>query len=144
MVKGIYTKKIQVGAEPTTIHQRKEGDEWIDYNGRKWIKKNGKREQITKVPSRGFRNCNDCDNLILKTIDTHTYNRFQRCKYCQLEFEAKLKREDKWVDWVKKMEEKRWEAILAEYETEMDELKESKSPFDKTIANALGNHELGK
>ena len=42
------------------------------------------------------------------------------------------------------MEEKRWEAILKEYEIEMEEMKETKTPFDNTIANALANHEHNK
>ena len=62
--------------------------------------------------------------LILKTIDQQTYDRMQKCKYCQIDFEMKLKREGKWEDWVKEQEEKRWEAVLAEYESEMNEIKE--------------------
>ncbi len=55
----------------------------------------------------------------------------------------KLKREDKWKDWVKEQEEKRWEAVLAEYESEMDGIKKADSPFDETVAKAIGNHEQG-
>ena len=143
MVRGIYDRPIQVGVEPTTIQQRKEGEEWIDHNGRKWIKKDGKRQQITKIPPRGFRKCNDCDKLILKTIDNQTYNRFQRCKYCQLEFEADLYRNGKWQSWVKEQEEKRWGAILKEYESEM-ELNKDANPFDKSVANALSNENIKK
>ena len=53
----------------------------------------------------------------------------------------KLKREGKWEDWVKEMETKRWEAVLAEYESEMKLLDNSKGAFDKTVANALANNE---
>ena len=144
MVRGIHTRKIQVGAEPKTLQQRKEGEKWIDANGRKWIKENGKRKQLTKVPPRGFDKCNDCEKLILKTIDRHTYNRMGRCKYCQIDFEMNLKKEGKWEDWVIEMEKKRWEAVLKEYESEMNEMTETKTPFDKTIANAIANHEHRK
>jgi hypothetical protein len=144
MIRGIHARKIQVGAEPKTIHQRKEGEKWVDANGREWIKENGKRKQLTKVPPIGLDKCNDCENLILKTIDRHTYNRMGRCKYCQINFEADLKLEGKWEDWVNEMEEKRWEAVLKEYEIEMDEISKTKTPFDKTIANALANHEHRK
>jgi tRNA G10 N-methylase Trm11 len=77
----------------------------------------------------------------LKTIDQQTYDRFQKCKYCQMEFEANLKRKGEWEDWVKEMEEKRWEAVLAEYESEMNLQDSSKGAFDKTVANAIANHE---
>ena len=66
-----------------------------------------------------------------------------RCKYCQIDFEMKLKEDGKWKDWVKEMEEKRWETVLKEYEDEMKELVE-KNPFDKTVANSLANHEHRK
>ena len=39
------------------------------------------------------------------------------------------------------METKRWETVLAEYEAEMELLDNSKGAFDKTVANALANHE---
>ena len=40
MLNGTH-RKIQVGSEPKTIHQRKEGERWTDGNGREWIKING-------------------------------------------------------------------------------------------------------
>ena len=144
MVKGIYDRPIQVGYESKTDLQRKEGEEWTDARGRSWKIENGKRKQITKVPPRGFDKCSDCEKLILKSIDQQTYNRMQRCYHCQLEFEAELHRNDKWKDWVKEMEEKRWEAVLAEYESEMKLMEDSDSPFDKTVANTLANNEYRK
>ena len=141
MVKGIYNGNIQVGYEGKTLQQRKEGEEWIDARGRSWKIEDGKRKQITKIPPRGFDKCDDCEKLILKTIDQQTYDRMGRCKYCQIDFEMKLKKEGKWMDWVKDMEKKRWESVLAEYEAEMKLLGNSKGAFDKTVANALANNE---
>tara|TARA_A100001391_G_scaffold170377_1_gene131394 strand:- start:120 stop:578 length:459 start_codon:yes stop_codon:yes gene_type:complete len=141
MVKGIYNGNIQVGYEGKTLQQRKEGEEWTDARGRSWKIEDGKRKQITKIPPRGFDKCDDCEKLILKTIDQQTYDRMGRCKYCQIDFEMKLKKEGKWMDWVKDMEKKRWESVLAEYEAEMKLLGNSKGAFDKTVANALANNE---
>ena len=61
-----------------------------------------------------------------------------------MEFEANLHQEGKWNDWVKDQEEKRWEAVLVEYETEMKEIEKSNGVFDKTVANALANNEHRK
>ena len=97
-----------------------------------------------KLPPRGFDKCNDCEKLILKTLDQDTYNRMQRCYHCQLYFETELKREGKWEDWVKEMETNRWEAVLAEYKSEMKLDENSKGAFDKTVANAIANHEHRK
>ena len=135
---------IRVGYTPKSVSMRKEGEEWVDARGHRWVIKDGKRKQITKIPPRGFDKCKDCEKLILKTLDQQTYNRMQKCYHCQLYFETELKREGKWEDWVKEMETKRWEAVLAEYEQEMNLQNESKGAFDKTVANAIANHEHRK
>jgi hypothetical protein len=140
MVKGIYNRPIQIGYQGKSIDERKEGETWVDHNNRTWVKEDGKRKQITKIPPKGFDKCNDCEKLILKTIDQQTYNRMQKCQYCQMEFEATLHREGKWNDWVADLEKKRWDGILKEYEQEISEIKQ-KNPFDKTVANALASNE---
>ena len=144
MIKGVYNRPIQIGYQGKSIDERKEGETWVDHNNRTWVKEDGKRKQITKIPPRGFDKCNDCEKLILKTIDRHTYDRMGRCKYCQIDFEVDLKAKNKWEDWVKEMEEKRWESVLAEYESEMKLMDDSDSPFDTKIANALTNNEHRK
>jgi len=150
LIAGVGGKRTPgVGYTGKTIHMREEGEIWEEASGRKFTKVDGKRKQITKVPPKGFDKCDDCEKLILKTIDQQTYNRFKKCKYCQIDFEMKSKREDKingttkWKDWVREQEEKRWEAVLAEYESEMVEIDDANSPFDETVANAIGNHEQG-
>mgnify|MGYP001276614554 FL=1 len=143
MVSGKYRERVSIGYEGKTTNQRKEGEEWTDARGRSWTIKDGKRKQITKVPPRGFDKCNgwegsDCRKLILKTIDQDTYNRMGRCRICQLEFEADLDRKGEWVAWRDEQEKKRWESILAEYEQEMGERKESLAlKLDKKLANAI-------
>ena len=139
MVKGIYNRPIQVGYTGKTL--RKEGEEWEDHNGRKWKIEDGQRKQINKVPPRGIDKCSDCKKLILKDIDQDTYNRMNRCYHCQINFEVDLKAEGKWEDWVKEMEEKRWETILKEYESEMELYKDS-DPFDKSVVNALSDENI--
>ena len=143
MVSGKYRERVTIGYEGKTTNQRKEGEEWVDARGRRWTLKDGKKKQITKVPPRGFDKCNgwegsDCEKLILKTIDQETFNRMGRCRICQIEFEADLYRKGKWNEWVADMEKKRWESILAEYEQEMGEKKESLAlKLDKKLANAI-------
>ena len=142
MIKGVYNRPIQIGYQGKSIGERKEGETWVDHNNRTWVKENGKRKQITKIPPRGFDKCNDCEELILKTIDQHTYNRMGRCKYCQLEFEAELHRKGEWKDWVQDQEKKRWEAVMKEYEDEMRDMDTTDSPFDTTVSNALSNENI--
>tara|TARA_R100001377_G_scaffold34933_1_gene19255 strand:+ start:1049 stop:1525 length:477 start_codon:yes stop_codon:yes gene_type:complete len=144
LIAGVGGKRTPgVGYTGKTIQMRKEGEIWEESTGRKFTKVDGKRQQITKIPPRGFDKCDDCKKLILKKIDQQTFNRMAKCYYCQIDFEMKLRKEDKWDDWVKEMETKRWEAILAEYEAENIVMKESDGAFDKTVANAIANHEQG-
>ena len=42
------------------------------------------------------------------------------------------------------MEEKRWESVLAEYESEMKLMDDSDSPFDTKVVNALSNENIKK
>ena len=60
-----------------------------------------------------------------------------RCRVCQLEFEADLHRKGKWNEWVADMEKKRWEAIKAEHDAEMELMKNSDGAFDTKLANAI-------
>ena len=100
LIAGVGGKRTPgVGYTGKTIHMRKEGEIWEEASGRKFTKVDGKRQQITKIPPKGFDKCDDCEKLILKTIDQQTYNRFKKCN--------------------------------------------ANSPFDETIAKAIGNHEQG-
>ncbi len=144
MLTGKYKDKVQIGYESKTTHQREEGEEWIDARGRRWTIQEGKRKQITKVPPRGFDSCNDCDKLILKTLDQQTYDRMGRCYHCQMFFETELKRKGKWEDWVKEQTKLRYQAVFKEIQEAMKEVESSKAlKLDKTVANAIGNHENG-
>lgn len=144
MVTGKYKDKVQIGYESKTTNQRKEGEEWVDARGRRWKIQEGKRKQITKVPPRGFDKCNDCSKLILKTLDSQTYDRMGRCYHCQLFFETELKRKGKWEEWVTEQTKLRYQAVFKEIQEAMLEVEESKAlKFDKSVANAIGNHETG-
>ena len=144
LIAGVGGKRTPgVGYTGKTIQMRKEGEIWEESTGRKFTKVDGKRQQITKIPPKGFDKCDDCEKLVLKTIDQQTFDRMGRCYYCQIDFEVDLKANGKWKEWVEEMEKKRWEAVLAEYESEMVERDDANSPFDETIANAIGNHEQG-
>ena len=88
--------------------------------------------------------CKDCKKLILKKRDRATYNRMDRCFYCQLDFEVMLKSKkighkgSKWDFWVKLQELKRWETIDKEIDQLVIENSEVKWN-DKKFLNALAN-----
>ena len=141
MVNGTYNRKSQVGYQGKTLAQREEGEVWTEHD-KEWKKVNGKREQITKMAPRGLDKCQDCEKLILKTRDQDTYNRFDRCFHCQLNFEVDLKAKGKWANWVNEQEQQRWKRVLEEVAIVMKETAEQESNFDTKIANAVSNENV--
>jgi len=141
IVDGKYQRKIQVGYQPKSI--REEGETWTDDHGSEWIWKNGSRKRINVRPGVGFDRCSDCERLILKQRDQDTYNRFGRCFYFQINFEANLKIEGKWSDWVADQEKKRFESIEREVQSILKNMKEdADQAFDRSVVNAMGNENV--
>ena len=145
MVDGTFSRKSQVGYTGKTIAQRKDGEIWEEKD-KQWTKVGGKRQQITKIPARGFDKCDNCKKLILKDLDQDVYDRYQRCYYCQIDFECRLKEQgmdnmnnDAYRAWVDEQQKTRREAVEKEVAQILKEMAEEKSAFDKTIANAMAN-----
>ena len=86
---------IQVGYyENVALQSRKEGEEWEDSNGVKWVKKNGYKKRVSKKAQYVFeQRCTVC-NADMKWgnyLDQKIYPKTQRCYECNIEFEAILK-----------------------------------------------------
>jgi len=145
MIDGNHQRKIQIGYTGKSLNQRKEGECWTDGNGHEWEIVDGKRKQITKIPSRGFDKCSDCEKLILKQKDHDTYIRMGRCYHCQINFEIDLKAQGKWHEWVWEQEQQRWEKVTKEVTVILKEMKEdANQAFDPTIANALASENISE
>lgn len=86
---------IQVGYdENVALQNRKEGEEWEDSNGTKWIKKNGYKHRVSKKAQYVFeQRCTIC-NADMKWgnyLDQKIYPKTQRCYECNIEFEGVLR-----------------------------------------------------
>lgn len=86
---------IQVGYdENVALQSRKEGEEWEDSNGIKWIKKNGYKHRVSKKAQYVFeQRCTIC-NADMKwgnRLDQKIYPKTQRCYECNIEFEGILR-----------------------------------------------------
>lgn len=86
---------IQVGYdENVALRNRKEGEEWEDSNGAKWIKKNGYKHRVNKKAQYVFeQRCTIC-NADMKWgnyLDQKIYPKTQRCYECNIEFEGVLR-----------------------------------------------------
>ena len=148
MLDGNHKRKIQSGYE-TEIVDRKIGDKWTDIDGVSWEQRDGYklkgRLATSDIEHHSWdMKCKDCEKLILKKRDKDTFNRMDRCFYCQLDFEVTLKSKKighkgtKWDFWVKLQELKRWEIIDKEIDQMVIENSEVKWN-DKKFLNALAN-----
>ena len=146
MVDGNFKGKIQSGYETAEV-TRKVGEKWTDSDGYKWEQKEGFKVKKGNSPAVGMfsKRCKDCEKPCVKKIDKETYNRMDRCMYCQIDFEAKLRTWPiKYWAWRKLQALQRWTALDKEalaYLDEKEKLTEKKT-LDKSVANALANAEI--
>ena len=153
MLTGDYKANVQVGVGSVgTSHMdnRKEGERWTDLEGKEWEKKNGIIKSVTKTPDVGIfsKVCKTCGRNCSRLIKTQphfdTWKRFERCFYCQIDYETLLKSKtigkngNKWQFWVKLQMLKRWETIDQEIQHLVFENSNNKIN-DKALLNALAN-----
>jgi len=97
LVQGKYGEKTNQGvgySKKQTIHA--EGDVWEE-DGRKWIIKNGIKQNITKLDKAKKAHvmpifCPNCKKQMKKTFDKDYYNIHKKCFDCVIEFEHELKK----------------------------------------------------
>jgi hypothetical protein len=88
-----WESRIVVGANPKSVHaDRKEGEEWTDSNGKKWTKRNGLIQSISKTSQ--FRMplwCPKCTKTMTKKFDTKTWNMHGFCFDCTIKWHTEMK-----------------------------------------------------
>ena len=153
MLDGSYKGKIQVSMQGEKEPERKVGDRWFDSDGKEWEQKQGYRSSIKTTPNVGIfsKICKDCGTNCSKNNDVKIHNevwkKFERCYYCQIDFEAKLKgmtigeKSSKWEFWARLQDLQRWIAGRKELEEWIDEQHKlnQKKVYDTSIANAMAN-----
>tara|TARA_Y100000310_G_scaffold43120_1_gene40246 strand:+ start:43 stop:588 length:546 start_codon:yes stop_codon:yes gene_type:complete len=158
MLDGKGTGKI-ISGYSTVEETHKVGDRWFDSDGKEWEQKEGYRSNITKFANRGIvdNKCSDCEKYITKPWDKEIFKFNNRCYYCQIDFEAKLKsfsmdhdkledQGEEFDEWKKKQDERIKEDYIERFEKENEELVKEiaklENPFDTKVANALANGEV--
>ena len=89
--------KLTFGWTPQHV-ERKEGEEWVDADGKRWTKKNGLIQSVTKLD--GFKTpwwCPKCGTP-LNGIHLKAYKKAGHCHECMLKEEMELKQSGKWHD----------------------------------------------
>ena len=89
--------KLTFGWTPKEV-QRQEGDVWTDHEGKKWTKKNGLIQSISKLD--GFKTpwwCPKCGTP-LNGHHLRAYKKAGHCHECMLKEEMELKISGRWVE----------------------------------------------
>tara|TARA_Y100000361_G_C10951002_1_gene233767 strand:+ start:50 stop:556 length:507 start_codon:yes stop_codon:yes gene_type:complete len=150
MLDGTYKRKIQVGYSKTN-EKREIGDRWFDSDGKEWEQKDGYIASVNKTPSVGIfsKVCKDCGTNCSTNNDVKIHNevwkKFERCYYCQIDFESKLKAYPiKWWAWTRLQDMQRWIAGRKELEQWIDEQEKikNKKVYDMSVANAMANENV--
>ena len=86
---------IQVGYDPNLNNsKRKEGEEWEDGQGNKWIWKNGTKRKVSKLGQIKIdQRCSICnaDMKFGNYLDDRFFPKTGKCYDCTISFDSKLK-----------------------------------------------------
>jgi hypothetical protein len=141
--------KIQVGVgDQESTPDRKVGDKWTDSDGVEWEQKEGYYSKVSKMANIGIfhKQCKDCKkNCSREKRHSDTFNRFNRCWYCQVDFEYKLKSfPGKWEAWVRLQQLNNMDSVERDMiqMLEENEKLDNKKTFDMSVANSLANWEV--
>lgn len=102
-IHGVHDDKVQVGYTKKSEYH-KEGDTWIDENGKRWEKRDGIVRSIPKFSDiRVPLFCPKCGSVMGKrSKDTQVYYMFGFCLNCLIERDVKMKEEGTFKDYEEK------------------------------------------
>lgn len=116
---------IQVGyTEDINNATRKEGEEWEDGQGRKWVWKNGSKRRVPKkVIIDNKQICKQCSADVRwgNYLDAQVWPKTHLCYDCFTTNETKMKMDGTWEYFDKIRDFKNERAILSEYKKKFDE-----------------------
>ena len=118
---------VQVGYDPNLQNSnRKEGEEWTDNNGNKWIKKNGVVKKVPKKASliveQRCKNCN-ADVRFGNYLDDQVWPKTQLCYDCFIDNETNLKIMGVWKEYNELRDLKNEKSGLLEIKQKFEETK---------------------
>jgi hypothetical protein len=115
---------IQIGyTESLNDSTRKEGEEWEDSSGKKWVLKDGKKRRVPKksiIIEKRCKGCN-CDVRWGNYLDDRVWPKTQFCYDCFIKNETQMKLEGTWDFFDKARDLRNERSVLGEYKKKFDE-----------------------
>ena len=116
---------VQVGYDPNLENsKRKEGDEWEDDQGRKWVWKNGSKRRVPKkIIIDNKQICKHCSADVRwgNYLDLQVWPKTLLCYECFITNETKMKIDGTWEYFNKIRDFKNEKSALSEYKKKFDE-----------------------
>jgi len=134
LVQGKYGDRTTMGTGYTKAKEfHDEGDVWQE-DGRTWTIKNGVKQNITKLDKAKegivvplF--CPSCSKSTKPHLDKKWFVMYGHCFNCQVDFEAKLKKEGRMEDFEKEIINQHLDGTIQDFEIWFDEMINEKSQF---------------
>jgi len=118
---------IQVGYDPSLeSSDRKEGEEWEDSLGRRWVMKNGYKKRLPKkatIINEKRCTCCNMDTRWGNYLDDRVWPKTGLCYDCFIDNETKLRIKGVWEDYNKLRELKNVKAYLVDHKQKFEEAK---------------------
>lgn len=129
---------VQVGYDPNLENsKRKEGEEWEDSQGNKWVWKNGSKRKVSKLANiKNEQRCSICaaDIKFGSYLDDKVYPKTGKCYDCNIIFDSKLKILGVFQDYEKHKI----------YHSMLSEMNEFKQQMEESITYLESNSSLPK
>ncbi len=121
-------ERIVVGWRPGTEPRRKEGEEWVDSEGKSWEMKNGIRIRKTKLDTAKtpwF--CPQCDKAMSHRLDTKYWRIRNKCMDCVIKEETEMRRLGTWKSFEQERVKSNYVAFLKDKIQELQHLHDTVS-----------------
>ena len=127
LVKGKHADKSQVSVGFTKGQEgpHSEGDTWVE-GDKTWTIKEGIKQNVTKLDAaREAVNfpifCPSCKKPMKPHLDKKWFSMYKRCFNCQIDFEAAIRREGLWDEYVKLTINSDIDGLINEFQIWMDD-----------------------
>ena len=134
LVTGKYGDNTTIGIGYTKPKEHYiEGDIWEE-NGRTWTIKNNIKQNITKLDKakQGINVplfCPNCHKSMKPHLDKEWYIRFNRCFNCQVDFEFEIRKNNKWEEYTKEIDNSHIDGVIKDFKIWSEELINTKENF---------------
>lgn len=116
-------ERIVVGWRPSSNSDHKEGDVWVDNEGKKWTIKNGLRQTVTKLDdAKTPWFCPQCQKTMSHRFDIKFWRIRNKCMDCVIKEETEMRRLGTWEVYEKEKVKQNYLSTLRDELSRLEDL----------------------